>query len=82
MVEVIMIDKETYTFVKNTLKQCQEWLRTDAAFSHSNAKVRMVNENVSNSLSLLYKDLDAFKDNNKIINEMIKEKNKESEIVK
>lgn len=74
MDEIIILNRETYSFLMLTLRQCNYWLETDAVYSHSKSTIRIVKTNVENSLKMINDDIEKYKDNCKIL---IEELNKQ-----
>jgi hypothetical protein len=67
MNEIIILNKETYSFLMNTLRQVHNWLQTDAVYAHPNANIKKVETNIQNSLRMINNDITQYKDNCKIL---------------
>lgn len=78
MDKIIIIKYDTLAHIEHTLMQCLSWLKDDARYAHPNAHVKIIDINVRTGLSLIREDTEKFKDNSKIIGEMIEQLNKEN----
>jgi len=78
MKQIIIIEKDTFEYLCKTLKQCHDWLNTDAQFAHSRSNIKVVETNVVNSVRMINGDLEKYKDNCKILVEQL---NKQAENV-